>query len=242
MHALIDGDVVVYAAGFASDAAAKKVGEEHEPLHHCLHGVGEMLNGVRNTVDATKSTIYLSHPVNFREQLYPAYKANRDPTHKPHWYNEIKDYLLTKGAVYSESGDEADDALGIAQMELMAKGKASVICTNDKDLDMIPGLHYNWSKTKRDNGVYHVDEWQGLQQFYTQLITGDSTDNIPGIFQHTGQKATQAIKDGIDFQHTEQDLYNYVLQVYKWDTDFVHMIAPLLWIKRERGQIWSPPI
>lgn len=257
MHALIDGDVVIYACGFASDAAAKKtyaskhgteegfdINEHHEPVEYALGGTKEKLQAVRDVVDATRSTIFLSHPVNYRETIFPDYKANRDVLHKPFWYDEIKDYLLNKGALFSDIGDEADDALGIEQMELMAKGKDSVICTNDKDLDMIPGLHYNWSKTRKENGVYVVDPVDGLRHFYTQLITGDSTDNIPGMYRHTGRKATAQMKTGLEFLYTEQEMYKYVLSLYDGDEAFVHMIAPLLWIKRVRGDgiKWEPPV
>jgi len=242
MHALLDGDVICYACGFASDAAARGMGLEYEPWHHQKHGVNMKLKAVLDRVDATRSTIFLSHPVNFREHLFPDYKANRDPNAKPYWYAEIKEYLLDKGAVFAEQGDEADDALAIAQTEAFNKNKTTIICTNDKDLDMIPGLHYNWSKTREANGAYFVDEVEGLRHFYTQMITGDSTDNIPGLFRHTGQKATAKHKDPLDFMYTEAEMYQHVLEVYDGDSEFLHKIAPLLWIKRRKGEVWRPPV
>lgn len=54
----------------------------------------------------------------------------------------------------------------------------TVICTKDKDLDMISGLHYNWTKDKEP---YEVSEQQALKAFYSQLLTGDRVDNIQGI-------------------------------------------------------------
>lgn len=250
MHAFVDADVLVYACGFASDAAAKKKAEQygepvegvHEPLNFCLNGVAEKIQSVKNATGARKLTLFLSHPVNFREGLYPEYKANRDVTHKPYWAREIVDYLLEKGALYADFGDEADDAMGIAQMEAQKAGKQSIIATNDKDLDMIPGLHYNWSPSKIDRGVYEVDELEGMRHFYTQLISGDSTDNIPGIFRATGRKASAQMKNGLEFLYTEQEMYKYVLSLYDNNEEFVHMIAPLLWIKRHKGQVWSPPV
>lgn len=260
MHAHIDGDVLIYACGFASDAAANAIiqkryaddeegyasyiedhGKPHEPLAYCLHGVNLKLQAIRNAVEATRSTIWLSHPVNYREAIYPQYKANRDPSHRPFWYEDIKQYLLDKGALYSNEGDEADDAMGIAQMDAIRKGKQSVICTNDKDLDMIPGLHYNWSKSKIDLGVYEVDELEGMRFFYTQLLTGDTTDNIPGLKAHTGRMATAKLKSQLQVLFTEAEMYEYVVDVYKGDKEFVHMIAPLLWIKRSNKN-WEPPV
>lgn len=256
MHALIDGDVLVYACGFASDAAAKgklisQIGEEayklhvemegapHEPLRNTLHGVNEKIASVMRAVGANKRTIYVSHPVNYREQIFPDYKANRDVTHKPYWYREIQDYLFDRcGALYSEEGDEADDALGIAQSRAVP-GK-TIICTNDKDLDMIPGLHYNWSPSKISKGVYEVDEIEGLRNFYTQLITGDGTDNIPGLFKHSKRKATEKITSPLQKLFFERDMWQYVVEVYKGDVEFLEMTGQLLWIKRENKR-WIPP-
>lgn len=257
MHALIDGDPLIYGAGFASDAAAKnrliqEVGEAEakhiievegapfEPLNNTIHGMNQMLNGIMNAADATRRTIFISHPVNFREQMYPAYKANRNILHRPYWYKELKEYLLDKGAIFSEEGDEADDALGIAQTDFLKRHKQSIICTNDKDLDQVPGLHYNWSKTRRDDGVYEVDDVEGMRFFYTQLITGDSTDNIPGIFQHSGQKAMPNLKDPLKTMFFEKEMYEHVLSIYKGDSDFIGLIGPLLWIKRD-SNFWSLP-
>lgn len=255
MHALIDGDPLIYAAGFASDAAAKArvirdLGEDgyeeyvemegapYEPLHHAIHGLNMMVNSIMDKADATRRTIYLSHPVNYREQMFPEYKTNRDVTHKPYWAEELKDYLLEHGAIFSAEGDEADDALGIAQSR--AKAGTTIICSLDKDLDQIPGLHYNWSKTRKEDGVYEVDEIEGLRFFYTQMLTGDGTDNIPGMFRHMRKKATADIKAPIQEMFFEKEMWEYVLGVYKGDREFLETIGPLLWIKRDDNW-WSPP-
>jgi 5'-3' exonuclease len=68
-------------------------------------------------------------------------------------------------------GQEADDALAIRHRELP---ESSIICTIDKDLKQIPGKHYNFVKEEFDE----VTEWSGLFRFYSQTLTGDSTDNI----------------------------------------------------------------
>ena len=236
MVALLDGDVVVYQAGFGSDAAAKARGYDHEPIEYQLHAVKETINSILDAAGAEEYLVLLSHPVNRREEIFPDYKANRDSSHKPYWYYDIKEYLLEHhGAQYSEEGDEADDALGILQMEALAKDQETIICTNDKDLDMIPGLHYNFSKTKRDNGVYEMDDPECLRKFYTQMLTGDSTDNIPGLYRKTGIKASPQHKLPLEGFTTDREMRSYIRDVYK-DDDFVQLIGQLLWIKRERGE------
>lgn len=237
--ALIDGDVVVYKAGFGSDAVAKAHGKTHEPLEYCLHAVKETLTSLMDETRSTDAVVFLSHPVNFRELIFPDYKANRDVNHKPYWYPEIRDYLLDYwDAQYSLEGDEADDALGIAQMQALVDDRETIIVTNDKDLDMIPGLHFNFSKTKKEKGVYETEDPEGLRLFYRQMLTGDSTDNIPGMFRKMKVKATSQWLDPLDGMTRNTEMLAYIRDVYK-DDEFVQMIGSLLWIKREAGAFWG---
>ena len=236
--AIIDGDVVVYSCGFASDAAAKREGIEHEPLAYCLNGVKEMIKSVVTSAGCDDHIIVLSGATNHRLEVYPEYKANRDPSHRPYWYNEIKEYLEnTLGAVKSDPGDEADDELGILHGEMP---RNSVICTIDKDLDQVPGLHYNWSAKRKGMGVYVVSPEEADFTFYSQVLTGDSTDNIPGLFRSTGKKATAKIMQPM-IDMTPLEMYNYVIEQYGGNVDLVNTIAHLVWIKRERGMPWLPP-
>ena len=95
--ALIDGDVLVYSSGFASDAAAKaevmqrhgikekeeweeyvaEHGTPYEPLNYTLHGLRMQIESITNAAEADDAVVYLSHPVNFRESFFPDYKTNR---------------------------------------------------------------------------------------------------------------------------------------------------------------------
>lgn len=250
--ALLDGDMNVYASGFASDAAAKREyvsqhGSEegfdirihHEPLNYAIHGMTEHINSIVEHAHADDYVVYLSHPVNFREQFYPQYKRNR-PDRKPFWHAELAEYLLDRNAVYSELGDEADDALGMAQMRARADGRETIICTKDKDLDMIPGLHYNYSKTKLENGVYNIEDPEGLRLFYSQMISGDATDNIPGLYRKLGMKAEKRWFYPLENMTTHLEMYEYVLDVYQGDKEFVDLNGKLLWIKRDSRFFEAP--
>lgn len=255
-HAQIDGDVIVYNTGFASDSVAKKKrkeagfelkGDEHEPIEFQLHGVGEKIRSLIEKSQADTYTVWMSHPVNDRERIYPDYKANRNDAHKPFWYNEIQQYLFDhKGAMYSAKGDEADDAMAIAQMQALAEDKDSIIVTIDKDLDMIPGLHYNFSPTRKDNGIYDMNDPEGLRLFYRQMIKGDTSDNIPGLLHRKGEeygikKITERWMDPLEGMTSNKEMYDYVLGVYQGDKEFLATIGALLWIKRAPGEFWKAP-
>lgn len=258
--ALIDGDVIVYAAGFASDGQAKRDlleqlggdkaaleahieahGLPFQPVEYALQSVKQQIKGIVEASGADDYVTYLSHPVNFREGFFEDYKANRDITHKPHWADEIKEYLLDyHHAVFSELGDEADDALGMAQMRALADGRETVICSIDKDLNMIPGLHYNWSKNNKDKGVYLMEDPECLRLFYMQMITGDTADNIPGLYRKLGIKATADWLAPLEVMEDETDMYEYVLDTYRGDEEFVKLNGTLLWIKRD-PEWYVPP-
>jgi 5'-3' exonuclease len=256
---LIDGDLLVYSCGFASDAGAKKEGEEHEPIEYCLGGVKKTIERMETEIwtrlvdhsptSFSKETecnrhIYLTGNNNFRHEIAPDYKANRDGAHKPHWYKEIKEYLKDVHGAQTTDGFEADDAMGFNSTEAPSN-TLPVICTKDKDLDMIPGWHYNWSKKRveADETLYFIDEEEGLKLFYLQCLTGDSVDNIPGLFKVTGKKAMKKVKQPLMYMDDEVDMYNHVLKQYGEEhKEELHTIAKCLWISRYGREVWEPPV
>ena len=90
--------------------------------------------------------------------------------------------------------------------------------------------------------------------FYKQLLTGDATDNIPGLFKMVGKKATAKVLDPIDDMVDTKEMYEYVKAVYLDGYNTVGMCldaaeptvegwllrqARCLWIRREEGQLWD---
>lgn len=236
MISLIDGDILVYSCGFASDAEAKKAEIEHEPLEFCLQGVKANIEQILEVTEADDYKVFLTGEGNFRLDIQPDYKANRDEKHKPYWYKEIKDYLINMHGAEVVDGMEADDALGIMQC---TSEEWTCICSKDKDLDGVPGFHYNWSPKNIDKGVYWVDEVDANRFFYTQCLTGDSVDNIPGLKKSIGKVATKKKKQVLQELESELGMYHWVRECYE-GFDFTP-IAQCLWILREEGKLWEPP-
>lgn len=232
MKALIDGDILVYSCGFASDAAAKEQGIEAEPVEFCLNGVKETVRSLCEHTDSDSYLILLTGKNNFRLKVDPEYKANRKDAARPFHYDAIRRYLEEHHPCVISDGEEADDLMGRLQSLTAPDLTSTVIISKDKDLDMIAGWHYNWSKNNRDKGMYFVHPIDGLRMFYKQLITGDATDNIPGVYKLFKRKATKALLEPLDIMRNERDMLVYVLNdVYNGDVELLDKQAKLLWIR-----------
>ena len=125
----------------------------------------------------------------FRNALYPAYKANRDPA-PPELRRQFawcKALCKAVGLVTLAHSDyEADDLIGSAAQRSRAGGFRSVIVSADKDLSQL--LHagdeqYDYAKRERwgADGVKARHGVQARQIADYLALTGDAVDNIPGV-------------------------------------------------------------
>ncbi len=234
---LIDGDLVAYIASASCEKREKEIVVALDPEHIAHSRAGLMIHDILAATKTPEFTIYISGGNNFRYNINPDYKKHRTAP-DPVWRNSCIEFLIHNyGAIVTEFG-EADDALGIAQCAL----DDSIICSIDKDLDMIPGLHYSWPIQRkgvivREASIYEVSEIDGIKSFYRSLLVGDRVDYIFGI-NGIGKVKAGKIIDPLD---NEKDMFNAVRELYEEDTDRLLMNGQCLWILREEGKIWQFP-
>lgn len=153
---------------------------EPDSIENCLHSLKLQLNYILERIKAHDYKIYLSKRPCFREDVAKTrpYKGNR-PDRKPYHYDNITKYLIDYCGAEEVEFLEADDALAIHQSEALCQGHTdeTIICTIDKDLDQVPGHHFDFVKDKK----YYVTSDEANLNLYIQVLTGDSTDNIVGI-------------------------------------------------------------
>ena len=250
MRALIDGDILVYRCGFAAEhnryffngdryesyadlrealsdmeiAYADVVDEvtverEIEEVSHALANVKSVMNTILEEINTADYIVFLSQGECFRNDIATImeYKGNRRDAAKPVHYDAIREYLTRGWAAQTFNSIEADDALAMAQ------GDDSVIVSIDKDLLQVPGYHYNWVKDER----LVVTPEVGRKKFWAQVLTGDSTDNIPGIYGVGPKTAKRMIEDVVMKNHpaiTEDDFY-FMLAADQWD-EYLHSEKP----------------
>lgn len=240
---------------------------ESEPLGYVLATVKRKLNNIFAAVDgflaetkesADEFQLYLTDgDSNFRNKIATIvpYKGNRDKLHKPIYYQEIRDYMVEHWGARIVRGAEADDAVSIAQHQ-QSDLFDTVICTIDKDLKMVPGLHYNYQKKEE----FYVGQQEATVNFYRQLLTGDNTDNIKGVYRVGKVKAEKLIDEvlatGKIGKQLEEQLYAVALDQYEASieqygekTGYANMGAEaallenarLLHMQEYPGQLWTPP-
>ena len=214
-----------------------------EPVENALHGVKETLQSIIEAVGASSYKGYLSGEGNFRDTISVTkkYKGNRNPEHKPAHYNDIRDYLINYWKAEVVDGMEADDALGIKQDKYggfgfnenaYEKTYNTIICSIDKDLDQIPGWHYNFVKKEK----YFIEEEQAIRTFYTQLLVGDNTDNIQGVKGIGPAKAAKILSEC----KNEKEMYEACVKAYD-NQELLNEMAQLVYIRRKEGVEWKPP-
>lgn len=195
-----------------------------------------MMRRILHETEADQYRVFIGGEDNFRYQIYPEYKGNRTDKPRPPWLQDTRAYLVEHWNAEIVNGIETDDRMGIEQ----CAEENTIIVTNDKDLLMIPGNHYN-PITGFSPFITPLD---GLKHFYQQLIQGDSSDNIPGYDGKMRPKIPKFLQPTIDrlWDCTEEsEMLEIVLDMYHDDRETVLRNGRLLWIHRKENDEWNFP-
>lgn len=109
----------------------------------------------------------------FRKVLYPDYKSNRK-TELPPNFKDLKQWVKENHPFkLADKNKETDDLIAEDANQF------TCICYIDKDLKQIykSRFHFNYDKSE----LYKIDKKEATKNFYTQMIVGDSSDNIKGV-------------------------------------------------------------
>lgn len=199
---LIDGDILLYEVGFGVNTGWK--GDGIPPFDYAAEMLDARINFIVHSAlcafgnpESYRVRIFLSGPENFRIQIAKrkGYKENRKDSVKPFHYHNIKAYMQNVYDVTVTDGIEADDALCIERAKDIEN---TIVCSRDKDLRQHEGWIYSWEIGKQPSfGPFFVEGYGDIQLtkkgkanelkgygtkfFLSQVITGDSVDNYPGL-------------------------------------------------------------
>lgn len=190
---LVDGHYYLYRSFYAIRGLKNSRGEPTNAIYGFIKAVRKMLADLKPDRAAVIWDCGL--PAR-RVELQPAYKQNRtsmpdDLRPQEDWLQE-KIPLLGLASLYLQD-TEADDLIASYATAARRGGADVVIATNDKDIlqTVVPQLHiYSTLKTDIKEGGFALlgpaevrGKW-GVDPFQIAdvlTLTGDASDNIPGV-------------------------------------------------------------
>lgn len=218
----------MYRVGFAV--------KDDEPVENALSTVRTTIHNIwdRFPDRPEEGKLFISGKDNFRDKLatHRVYKGNRDPANRPFYYDDIREYMIHVHGAITVNGMEAEDAAGIEHYN--HKDRSTVLVHQDKDLDGLPGWHWNPVK---GGDVYYQTLKQADIHFWKQVLTGDKVDNIRGI-DGLGPKTANKLIDPCDGDWIK--MHAVALEQYKKQhgleaESILAETCKLVWILRKEG-------
>lgn len=216
---LIDASVFVFRAYHSVPINLVDLdGNAVNALHGFSRFLGDIIERVRPehiAVAFDASNLVTS----FRNRLFPAYKANREPAPE----DLKRQFLLCQRVCaglgissYVSSEYEADDIIGTLATRARAQGRKVVLVTRDKDLSQLvrPGDEYWDYLADKRYGYDAIPDRFGVRPERMACflaLMGDAVDNIPGV-PGVGRKTASTL-----FHHFESltQLYEDLDRVLK---------------------------
>ena len=196
---LVDASVYVFRAWFS--IPDKMTGPHGHPVN-ALYGytrfLGDLLEQSRPEKIAVAFDISLTS--SYRNEIYPEYKANRDPAPEElkRQFAACREVTEALGVPqFASERFEADDLIGGLAAFMRSKGSQSVIVTRDKDLAQLlreGDIYWDYAGDKR-YAYEDIEENFGVRPERMAdflALTGDKVDNIPGV-PGVGKKTAAAL-------------------------------------------------
>tara|TARA_R100001440_G_scaffold40188_1_gene59859 strand:+ start:552 stop:1349 length:798 start_codon:yes stop_codon:yes gene_type:complete len=165
---VIDGDWLAYTAACYAD---------NEGYDYLEDRIEYDLKDLSSNFETTYIAFSCNRQDNFRKAFWPLYKDNRN--------NKPKPVFLGDACAYATASDSVEKSIALDRLEaddiismLVSTGLWTSIGI-DKDFRTISGWHWN---PRKEDGPVFVEKEEAKFNELTQLVSGDSADNIWGIF------------------------------------------------------------
>jgi DNA polymerase I len=172
-----------------------------EPTQAVFGTVNMLERLVRQKRPALLAVAMDSRTPTFRKELYQEYKAHRPPP-PPDLSQQMQRCREIVAAfaipIFQQDGFEADDLIASAVSQARSRGWRVVIVSADKDLMQLVGEDVFMWDTMRDKvfGPAEVTERFGVPVAKVRdwlALTGDSSDNVPGVPSVGPKTATELL-------------------------------------------------
>ena len=197
---LVDGSGFIFRAFHGLPAMSRPDGT---PVN-AVYGFTTMLMKLLDDTDADHvAVIFDAARKNFRNDIYPEYKAHRPPAPE----DLVPQFALIRDAVAAFNiaavemeGFEADDLIATYAAQARAQGAKVTIVSSDKDLMQLVGDGVEMLDTLKNRriGTAEVVEKFGVapnKVVDVQSLCGDTADNVPGVPGIGVKTAAQLIEE-----------------------------------------------
>ena len=210
---LIDASIYVFRAWFSmDDSITDKKGNPVNAVYGFAHFILQLLEREKPTHIAALFDESLTS--SFRNTIYPAYKANREPAPDELKYQFQLCRQLCRAIGITEKASkryEADDLIGSLSERYSNSKNQMIIVSRDKDLVQLlkqGDLFWDFADDRRldhDAATHHFGVRPGQMADFLALA-GDSVDNIPGV-PGVGKKTAQILLNHfVDLEQLYQGL------------------------------------
>ena len=199
MQYLIDASVYVFRAHFSMPD--DMVDDDGNPIN-ALYGFCRFLGDFMEQVKPEYVAVLFDESLtsSYRTEIYPEYKANRDPAppELKRQFGQCRRFTRALGLMECASPSyEADDLIGTLVTEGRKNGRPSTIVTRDKDLaQLVSKDDVFWDFAGRGRIKYEqIPDYFGVwpEQIADFLaLAGDAVDNIKGV-PGVGKKTATAL-------------------------------------------------
>ena len=213
---LVDASVYIFRAWFSMpDDFVTPAGEPT----NAVYGFSGFLCSLLEQTAAEHVAVAFDESLttSYRNEIYPEYKANRDPApvelkRQFGWARQVAEAMGLR--CFGDDRYEADDLIGTLAEYWREQGHPIVVVTADKDLAQLVGEGDYWWDFSRNQklNVGQLTEKFGVlphQMADFLALTGDSVDNIPGV-PGVGPKSASAL---LNHFGTLDDLYRRLDEV-----------------------------
>lgn len=196
---LVDASVYIFRAWFSMPGEfVNRRGEPTNAVYGFLGFLCSLLEqtGAQHIAVAFDESLTTS----YRNEIYPLYKANRDPAPEDlkrqfSWARAGAEALGLQ--CFADSRYEADDLIGTLAELWRARGYPICVVTSDKDLAQLVGENDHWwdfSRNQKLNARQLTDKFGVMPEQMADYLalTGDAVDNIPGV-PGVGPKSASAL-------------------------------------------------
>ena len=188
MQYLIDASVYVFRAYYS--VPDDMVDDNGNPVN-ALYGFARFIGDFMEQVTPQYFAVMFDQSMteSFRTEIYPEYKANRDPAppELKRQFEQCRRFVRAMGVMeHSSPAYEADDLIGTLVEHGRRQGRPSTIVTRDKDLTQLVG-HEDVFWDFAGKGKLRYSEIQGSFGVHPEQIAdflalaGDAVDNIKGV-------------------------------------------------------------